>query len=101
MDCVTTEANYTLTVREGLAELAGKEYDLVILNACFPETEGMELLKTLRGLRPMPILILSTSSALADKLQAYQTGADDYLTKPFETEECLAHVYALLRRSMS
>lgn len=98
VDSETTDAYYTLTVREGLAELASKEYDLVILNACFPENDGMELLKTLRDLKPMPILILSTSSALADKLEAFKVGADDYLTKPFETEECLARVYALLRR---
>lgn len=94
----TTEAYYTLSVREGLMELAAKDYDLVILNACFPETDGMTLLKTLRRLKPMPILILSTSAALADKLEAFKTGADDYLIKPFETEECLARVYALLRR---
>lgn len=98
VDSATTEAYYTLTVREGLAELTGKDYDLVILNVCFPEMDGMELLKALRELKPMPILILSTSSALADKLEAFKTGADDYLTKPFENEECLARIYALLRR---
>lgn len=98
VDSEMTDEYYTLTVREGLTELASKEYDLVILNACFPENDGMELLKTLRDLKPMPILILSTSSALADKLEAFKVGADDYLTKPFETEECLARVYALLRR---
>lgn len=98
VDSETTEAYYTLTVREGLTELVGKDYDLVILNVCFPETDGIELVKALRELRPMPILILSTSAALTDKLEAFQTGADDYLTKLFETEECLARVYALLRR---
>ena len=75
MDSETTEEYHTLTVQEGLAEL----------------------LKTLRGLRPMPIPTLSTS-ALADKLQTVQIMADDFPTKPFETEECLARVYALLRR---
>lgn len=98
VDIETTEAYYTLTVRERFAELVGKDYDLVILNVCFPETDGMELLKALRELRPMPILILSTSAALADKVEAFNTGADDYLTKPFETEECFARVYALQRR---
>lgn len=53
VDSETTDAYYTLTVREGLSELASKDYDLVILNACFPENDGMELLKTLRGLKPM------------------------------------------------
>lgn len=42
LDTETTEAYYALTVREGLTELAGQNYDLVILNACFPETDGME-----------------------------------------------------------
>lgn len=89
---------YTLTVWEGLTELASKEYDLVILIACFSENDGMEMLKILRDLKPMPILILSTSSALVDKLKVFKVGADDYLTKSFETEECLARVYALLHR---
>lgn len=92
------EAYYTLTVQEGLTELAKKDYELVILNICFPETDGMELLKTMRKLKPMPILLLSTSAALDDKVRAFQIGADDYLTKPFATEECLARAYALLRR---
>ena len=46
----------------------------------------------------MPILILSTSAALADKLDAFKTWADDYLTKSFDTEECLSRIYALLPR---
>lgn len=89
VDSATTEAYYTLTVWEGLAELASKEYDLVILNVCFPEMDDMEVLKTLRGLKPMPILILSTSSALADKLQAFKTGADDYLSRTWATKTAL------------
>ena len=51
VDSATTEAYYTLTVREGLAELASKEYDLVILNVCFPEMDDMEVLKTPRRRR--------------------------------------------------
>lgn len=94
----TTEAYYTLTVQEGLSALARQDYEVVILNICFPEIDGMELLRTLRCMKPMPILLLSTSSVLADKIQALETGADDFLTKPFETEECLARIYALLRR---
>lgn len=94
----TTEAYYTLNVQEGLAALAQQDYEIVICNVCFSETDGMEVLKTLRRMKPMPILLLSTSAALADKVQALETGADDYLAKPFETEECLARVYALLRR---
>lgn len=94
----TTEAYYTLTIQDGLSALAKQDYEVVICNVCFPDTDGMELLKTLRCMKPMPILLLSTSSALADKVQALEAGADDFLTKPFETEECLARVHALRRR---
>lgn len=73
VDSETTDAYYTLTVREGLAELANKDYDLVILNACFPENDGMELLKTLRGLKPMPILILSTSVGIGRQAGGIQS----------------------------
>ena len=52
-------------------------------------------------MKPMPILLLSTSSVLADKVHALETGGDDFLTKPFKTEECLAHIYALLQRFTS
>lgn len=94
----TTDAYYCLTVQDGLTELAKKDYELVILSISFPETDGMELLQTMRRLKTMPILLLSTSANLDDKVRAFQLGADDYLTKPFEIEECLARAYAMLRR---
>lgn len=94
----TTDAYYCLTVQEGLSELAKRDYELVILSISFPETDGMELLRTMRQLKSMPILLLSTSTELNDKVRAFRLGADDYLTKPFETEECLARAYAMLRR---
>lgn len=94
----TTDAYYCLTVQDGLTELAKKDYELVILSISFPETDGMELLQTMRRLKTMPILLLSTSAELDDKVRAFQLGADDYLTKPFEIEECLARAYAMLRR---
>lgn len=94
----TTDAYYCLTVQDGLLELAKRDYELVILSISFPETDGMELLQTMRRLKAMPILLLSTSAALDDKVRAFQLGADDYLTKPFQIEECLARAYAMLRR---
>lgn len=94
----TTDAYYCLTIQDGLAELAKKDYELVILSISFPETDGMELLQTMRRLKTMPILLLSTSAELDDKVRAFQLGADDYLTKPFKIEECLARAYAMLRR---
>lgn len=94
----TTDVYYCLTVQDGLTELARKDYELVILSISFPETDGMELLHTMRQLKAMPILLLSTSAALDDKVRAFKLGADDYLTKPFEIEECLARAYAMLRR---
>lgn len=64
----TTDAYYCLTIQDGLSALARKDYELVILNISFPETDGMELLHTMRRLKPMPILLLSTSAALDDKV---------------------------------
>lgn len=94
----TTEACYTTTAAEGLAELARKDYELVILNVSFPETDGMRVLQTLRDMKPMPILLLSASASLDDKVMALRAGADDYLVKPFVLEEFLARCEAMMRR---
>lgn len=94
----TTEAYYTTTVAKGLAELTRKDYELVILNLAFPETDGMRVLQTIRDMKPMPILLLSTSAALDDKVTALRAGADDYVVKPFVLEEFLARCEAMMRR---
>ncbi|WP_270839264.1 response regulator transcription factor [Peptacetobacter hiranonis] len=73
-------------------------YDLVILDLMLPGMNGMEILKNARNKGiDTPVLILTAKEALDDKVEAFQTGANDYLTKPFYMEELVARVYAILR----
>lgn len=80
------------------AILAGG-YDLVILDLMLPDRDGLDVCRAVRGRRSrVPILILSAISATCDKVAGLEAGADDYMAKPFEFEELLARVRALLRR---
>lgn len=74
-------------------------YDLIILDLMLPRKNGMEVLKTLRdGGLTTPVLILTARDAKEDVVKGLDQGADDYLTKPFNLDELLARVRALLRR---
>ncbi len=74
-------------------------YDLIILDIMMPKIDGLSLLKTLRNNKySTPVLMLSAKSEISDKIEGLNLGADDYLTKPFSTDELLARIKALLRR---
>lgn len=76
------------------------EYDLVVLDLNLPGLDGMEVLKHIRSMEnPAKVLILSARSELADKIIGLDSGASDYLTKPFHFEELEARIRMLLRRS--
>jgi two-component system, OmpR family, response regulator MprA len=74
-------------------------FDLVVLDLTMPRMDGLEVCRRLRRGMNVPILMLTARSALADRIVGLDSGADDYLTKPFDFEELLAHVRALLRRT--
>ncbi len=80
---------------------AAKEFapDLVILDVMLPGRDGFELVGTLREGGRTPIIMLTARSQKADKLKGLNLGADDYVTKPFDLEELLARVQAVLRRA--
>lgn len=77
-------------------------YDMIILDVMLPRKDGIEVLKSLRdGGMTTPVLILTARDAKDDLVQGLDTGADDYLTKPFSLDEVMARVRALLRRKQS
>lgn len=77
----------------------GSEYVVLLLDLGLPRLSGLELLADLREHRnPIPVLILTARDALADRVRGLNDGADDYLVKPFELEEVVARIHALIRR---
>jgi DNA-binding response OmpR family regulator len=72
--------------------------DLVLLDVMLPDLSGFELGRVLRHGGKTPIIILSARGEKADKLQGLRLGADDYITKPFDTEELVARIHTVLRR---
>ncbi|SHO54003.1 response regulator transcription factor [Anaerocolumna xylanovorans] len=74
-------------------------FDLIILDLMIPGITGEELIAHIREHSTVPVLVISARSSLEDKVRILKAGADDYMTKPFEREEVLARVEALLRRS--
>lgn len=87
------------TGTEGYDLAASEEYDLIILDIMLPEMDGITICKKIREQKiHTPILLLTAKSQVHDKVQGLDTGADDYLTKPFSFEEFLARVRALVRR---
>ncbi len=98
-----TENGYTVAVvsssHDGEDRAAAESYDLIILDVMLAAQDGMATCRNLRrrGVKT-PMLMLTALSATADKVRGLDAGADDYLTKPFEFEELLARIRALLRR---
>ena len=75
-------------------------YDIIILDLMLPEMSGYDVLKKMRGDKVYtPVLILTAKDGLDDKLKGFNYGADDYLVKPFEREELIARLNAIIRRT--
>jgi two-component system, cell cycle response regulator CtrA len=76
------------------------DYDIILLDLNLPDMSGFEVLKKLRLAKVQtPVLILSGLKEISDKVKALGVGADDYMTKPFEKEELVARIHAVVRRS--
>jgi two-component system KDP operon response regulator KdpE len=86
---------------EALKRLADRPPDLVVLDLGLPDIDGTEVCRRIRERLPIPIIVLSARGAEADKVNALDLGADDYVTKPFGPEELMARIRAALRRVTS
>jgi DNA-binding response OmpR family regulator len=85
--------------RTGLQLATGVPYDLIILDLMLPGIGGTDILRRVRQINPnVPVLVLTARDALASKVENFEVGADDYLTKPFAFTELLLRIKALLRR---
>lgn len=85
--------------RDGVVQTATNHPQLVILDLGLPDRDGLSVLKELRTWTNVPIIILSVRNSEEDIVQALDSGADDYLTKPFNTSELLARIRANIRRT--
>lgn len=83
---------------EALAKAREREPDLVVLDIMMPGIDGLEVSQRLRSASDVPILMLTAKGTVADRVAGLESGADDYLVKPFAFDELLARVRALLRR---
>jgi DNA-binding response OmpR family regulator len=87
--------------REGLTAALNGSYDLVILDVMLPILDGFEVLQRLRRRKDLPIIMLTARVQQQDRIRGLDSGADDYLPKPFDPDELLARIRAVLRRSES
>jgi DNA-binding response OmpR family regulator len=97
------QAGYLVTCsangRDGVTKAISNEYDLVLLDVTLPLLDGFAVLHQVRRSSTIPIIMLTSRSMAADRLTGLNSGADDYLCKPFDPEELLARIRAVLRRS--
>lgn len=86
--------------QRGLERALEGRYDLVLLDVMLPELEGFEVLRQIRRRSVVPIIMLTARTSRDDRIAGLDAGADDYLPKPFDPEELIARIRAVLRRSV-
>jgi len=96
---LSTETDVAYSGREGMKMVHEGNYNLVILDLMLPDMDGIEICRTLRNDKSyLPILMLTARTSELDRVLGLETGADDYLTKPFSIRELIARVKAIFRR---
>ena len=84
---------------DGLFKAQSCDYDALVLDVMLPKLDGWQLLERLRKARQTPVLMLTARDGTSDRVRGLDTGADDYLVKPFDLDELLARLRALIRRA--
>ena len=85
--------------RVGLEMAESGKYELILLDIMLPGLNGMEVLRRLRRINSTPVILLTARDSVIDKVTGLDSGADDYVTKPFAIEELLARIRSILRKS--
>jgi len=86
---------------EGIYKAESYDYDALVLDVMLPKLDGWEILKRLRKTKKTPVLMLTARDQTRDRVRGLDTGADDYVVKPFDLEEIYARLRAIIRRSTS
>ncbi|MBV1788306.1 response regulator [Marinobacterium sp. D7] len=93
-------AEWVTNATEALGALRSTDFDALVLDLGLPDMDGIDLLKRLRGDgHPLPVLILTARDGISERVRGLDTGADDFLAKPFDIDELMARLRALVRRS--
>ncbi|WP_325050003.1 response regulator transcription factor [Cohnella faecalis] len=87
------------TAADGLKAVSDFQPEVILLDLMLPDAEGTEICARFRQHTPLPIIVISMKSAVADRIQAISAGADDYLCKPFSMQELKVRIGAVLRRT--
>ncbi len=87
--------------RQALEKFEAEKPDLILLDIMLPELNGIEVLRRIRKVSQVPVILVTAKGETYDKVNGLNTGADDYISKPFAIEELLARISAVLRRSKS
>ncbi|MFA5214555.1 response regulator transcription factor [Sulfuricurvum sp.] len=92
------DVTVVLTPLEGLSLFQTTSFDLLVLDLSLPQMDGMEICRLIRQESPIPIIISSARSDLRDKMMGFSRGADDYLPKPYDPQELIFRIDAIMRR---
>ena len=100
-----TEQGFRITAAQSAADarakLASFDFDLIVLDIMMPGETGLELTRDLREVSAVPVLLLTAMSEIEDRIAGLESGADDYLPKPFEPRELVLRINAILRRTQA
>ena len=84
--------------RDGLAKALDEDIDLILLDLMLPGLNGIEVCRRIRAVKNTPIIMITARDSVLDRISGLDSGADDYISKPFEIEELLARMRAIFRR---
>ena len=95
------EVESALDGEEGLKNAMEKDYDMILLDLMLPKKSGEEVLSEVRQVKTTPAIVLSAKSEVMDRIELLRIGADDYICKPFDVDEVILRLEAVLRRTGS